>query len=139
MVYCGLTAGQPTPATNTISSGQSSQLTINSICGAPPVSVEWYTISGSGGVSCTTFNAITGATANSYIASPTATNSYAYLVVDSATTKESICSPYSVIYVSSPSGIEPSEDTTGILAGLVVAGVFLVITRRPTKKLKPKS
>ncbi|MGD0477191.1 MAG: hypothetical protein ABSB29_03360 [Nitrososphaerales archaeon] len=72
-----LLAGDITPASPTISSGDSVTLTANPAGGIPPyTSYQWYT-----GPGCT--NPISNATSSTYDASPSVTTTYYYQVSDS--------------------------------------------------------
>ncbi|MCL4375717.1 hypothetical protein M1394_02875, partial [Candidatus Marsarchaeota archaeon] len=95
-----LVANSITPSSPKIDSGQSITLTANPSGGTTTYSYKWYTISGSGGVTCTSANIISGATSSTYSASPTSTNSYAYQVIDAATTPESVCSAGDTVNVN---------------------------------------
>ena len=61
---------------------------------------QWYTLAGSTAPSCTSANAISGATSSTYVASPATTNTYAYQVTDSATTPVSVCSSGDTVTVN---------------------------------------
>ncbi len=95
-----LVAGAPTPASPSIDSGQSITLTANPSGGTTPYTTyQWFSNKGSA-PSCTSTYAISGATSNTYIASPTATTYYAYNVIDSsANAPESACSSGDVVTV----------------------------------------
>ena len=89
--------------------------TANPSGGTAPYFYQWYTTSGTGGVSCTSANVISNATSSTYSASPTTTNSYAYNVTDSsASTPESVCSASDTVTVNpalSTPTISPSNPT----------------------------
>jgi hypothetical protein len=87
-----LTAGAPTASATTIDKGQSTTLTSHASNGQPTYTYQWYANYGSSATCSGTGNAISGATSSTYLASPTTTNTYAYLVTDSATTHVSECS-----------------------------------------------
>ena len=93
-----LQANPITPAAPTIDMGQSILFNANPSGGTLGYSYQWYTNFGSL-ASCSS-NAISGATSSTYLASPTTTNSYAYLVTDSATTPVSLCSASDTVTVN---------------------------------------
>ncbi|MHB1802786.1 MAG: hypothetical protein ACYCU5_14210, partial [Actinomycetes bacterium] len=114
IVNPSLSAGTPTESNSVIDSGQSTTLTANPSGGTLPYSYQWYTITGSTAPTCTSSNSISGATSSTYTAAPTATNSYAYQVTDSASSPVSICSSGITINVNAALGtpsISPSNPT----------------------------
>ena len=84
-----------TPASATITSGQSIAINALAAGGTLPISYQWYSNAG-----CS--SAIGGATANSYLASPTSTTTYCIKATDSANTAET-ASATSIITVGNQS------------------------------------
>lgn len=103
-----LVAGMPTASNSVIDNGQYSRITSASSGGTTAYSYQWYT-----GSSCT--SAISGATASTYLASPTSTTTYYYKVTDSASTPNSACSAGVTITVY------PTLASTGWTASNAVA------------------
>ncbi len=109
-----------TPSTNTITldSGQST-LTANPNGGTTPYSYQWYTASAAGTCSASD-TAISGATSNTYTASPGTSTYYCYSVTDSALPSETSYSqtdllafPLSTsITPNTPISIEPGQSNT---------------------------
>jgi len=76
-----LTAGAPTPTSPTIDSGQSITLAASPSGGSGSYTYQWY--SGSTASACTALGSpISGATLSTYVASPTATTYYCYVLTD---------------------------------------------------------
>ncbi len=111
-----LIPGAITPGSSKIDSGQSITLTAHPSGGTAPYSYQWYTANSiTGPATCTPSEAISGATASTYSASPTTTNSYVYQVTDSATTNAVACSFTQVLSsitggLKSPFGVAFSPD-----------------------------
>ena len=89
-----LSAGAINPASPIINSGGSITLSTNPSGGTPPYTYQWYT-----GSSCS--NAISGATSNTYLASPASTTIYTYGLIDSL--GASVCSAPDTVTVSGTS------------------------------------
>ena len=100
VVNPALSADPITPSSPGVDLGGHMTLTANPSGGTTPYSYKWYTTSGTGGVTCTSANVITGATSQTYSTIPTSTNSYAYQVTDSATTPVSVCSANDIVTVN---------------------------------------
>ena len=76
-----LTGGTPSPASVVLDSGQSVLLTATPSGGASPYTYQWYT--GSTPTACVALSSpITGANFATYLASPTSTTYYCYVVMD---------------------------------------------------------
>lgn len=119
-----LQAGSTTPSNPSIGSGGSITLTANPSGGTLPYNYQWYSNT-LGNPSCTSANAIGGATASTYIATPPSNTFYGYKVTDSATTPVSGCgSPANVIIV--PSLAPPTLSVSP--NGLVQIGNTITIT-----------
>ena len=88
-VNSALLAGDITPSNPTIGIGQSVTLTANPSDGTTPYTYQWY--SGTNSI-CTSDNAIADATSNTYLASPTSTTYYCYIISDSSALIKSIAS-----------------------------------------------
>ena len=95
-----LSANSITPSNPGVDAGKPITLMANPSGGTTPYSYKWYTISGTGGVTCTSANVISGATSQIYSTIPTSTNSYAYQVTDSATNSVSLCSANDIVTVN---------------------------------------
>ena len=125
-------AGIPTESNTVINSGQYSRLTAAPSLGTQPYSYQWYTIAGSTAPTCTSANAISGATSSTYLASPTTTNSYAYLLTDSATSPSSACSYSNTIAVN------PSLSITLLpAANTITTGQSVTFTNMTTGGTSP--
>ncbi len=114
VVNPALSANPITPSNPAVDAGKPTTLMANPSGGTTPYSYKWYTISGTGGVTCTSANVISGATSSTYTTSPTSTNSYAYQVTDSATNPVSLCSANDIVTVNpdlSAPTITPSNPT----------------------------
>ena len=121
IVVLPLQAYPITPLNPTIHPGQSVTLNSDVIWGLPPYNYTWYT-SSSTGLFCNSSYVISGATSANYTASPTTTNSYAYLVTDAE--NNSVCSskPAGQIWLDTfqyggllPSGIASSANGTKLV------------------------
>ena len=113
-----LVKGIVTESNTVIDLGQSSFLTANPTGGSTPLTYKWYTIAGSTAPLCIAGNVISGAVSPTYSASPTTTNTYAYNVIDSATTNSFGCSTANTIVV----------DTAPTLSAVLVSSTNGVVT-----------
>ena len=82
-------SGNIYPANPVIDSGQHITLYANVQGGTPPYTYQWYTAS-SQSLCTTSDTAISGATSNTYVASPTFSTYYCFIAKDSAATSASI-------------------------------------------------
>ena len=90
-VYPALVAAVPTASNTGIDSGQVTLLTSHPSAGSTSYSYQWYTAAGTT-ATCAS-SALSGATSSTYLASPTSTNTYAYLLTDTGlTTANTMCS-----------------------------------------------
>ena len=88
-----LIANAPTESNSIIDVPQVSLQTSHASGGTLQYTYQWYTIAGTTAPTCTSANAISGATQSTYLSAPTTTNSYAYQVTDSAVvTNAIVCS-----------------------------------------------
>jgi len=87
-----LTQAQMTESNTLMDVGQVSLLTAYPSGGTMPYYYEWHTNYGETADCASNGNVMAGASAPTYLASPTTTNSYAIKVTDSATTSTSYCS-----------------------------------------------
>ncbi|MDE1838164.1 MAG: hypothetical protein KGJ23_16325, partial [Euryarchaeota archaeon] len=92
-VASALVAGPSSPFAPLLDLGQSVTLSVGASGGTSTWSYQWFT-----GASCT--SPIGGATATTYVASPTVTTTYYYQVTDSASSAEVRCSPGNNVAVS---------------------------------------
>ena len=106
-----LSVGAILPSSPTINSGQSITLNANAIGGTSPYVYDWYTIAGTASPTCTAANQITGQNSNTLQVTPTATNTYAYQVTDSAPINSVAC--YSGDTVTVKSGTQVSNPYAG--------------------------
>ncbi|MDE1824975.1 MAG: hypothetical protein KGH61_01300 [Candidatus Micrarchaeota archaeon] len=81
---------------------------------------QWYTGSST---TCSSDSAITGATSNTYVATPLSTNTYCYKITDFATTNVVVSSPTNAIVVSSV--IQP---TLQVNSSTVYFGTSVILT-----------
>ena len=101
VVNSALSTPPISPSNPTINSGQSITLTANAIGGTSPYTYNWYTIAGTTSPACTAANQILGKNANTMTVTPISTNTYAYQVVDSASTNGVACSSGDTVSVHS--------------------------------------
>ena len=109
-----LLADPITPYSPTLDSGQSVNLISAVSGGTTPYSYQWYTASSSSGLCSSSDTAISGATSANYLASPTSTTYYCYIVTDSATPNAVSGSPIDTVSANLALGtptISPSSAT----------------------------
>ncbi|MGD0729210.1 MAG: hypothetical protein ABR981_03995, partial [Candidatus Micrarchaeaceae archaeon] len=123
-----LIAAVPTESNTLIDLGQVSLLTAQPSGGTQSYSYKWYANYGSSVTCSGTGNQISGATASTYLASPTTTNSYAYLVTDSASTQVGTCSAGNTITVYPALG----QPTISVSNTLLDQGQYTVIATYET-------
>ena len=80
-INTGLVASPPTPTTPTIDNGRSVLLTAQPSGGTPGYTYQWYTDNNN---NCISLSIIGGATSSTYLAAPTSSTYYCYIVIDSA-------------------------------------------------------
>ena len=90
---------------------------------------SWYTISGTTAPTCISANLISGATSNTYLASPTTTNTYTYRVIDYASTPNTVCSAGDTVSIRTTLTATPNPYTfsnTVIDVGQMTVGNTLI-------------
>ncbi len=114
------------PSNPTIDTGQQIILTSQASGGTQPFSYQWYS-----DASCIT--AITGATQQTYLVSPTATTSYSYKVTDSANPRVSECSPGDTVTVNTQLAAASATPTSPAIDN----GQSITLTANPSGGTAP--
>ena len=89
----------PTTTNNPILNNEGTTLTVNASGGLQPYTYQWYSLPGKTAPTCTSANAIAGATSSTYTTDPSTATTYAYQVTDSHTTNSVACSPGLTIWL----------------------------------------
>ena len=111
VVNPALSANAITPSNPVVDSGKSVILNANPSGGTTPYKYQWYSGTSS---TCSSDTLISGATSQTYDASPTSSTYYCYKVTDSATTPETVASATTEVVINpvlSTPTITPSNPT----------------------------
>ena len=120
-----LTAGTPTPSSEILDLGQSVTLVANPSGGQPGYTYQWY--SGSTASGCTALDAkIPTATSRMYLASPTSSTYYCYVVTDAAHANATSAVDFVTVNVALTASATPTVSATALDAdqGLTVTGAL---------------